>query len=107
MTKKFREIDSLIENIDLFKYNNNTVVKNQLFSIEPPPFELVKKIVYTLINKELNDKIYYEFSKKNIMKKNIIDKIDEYIILLKDYYLKCKHNKYLENLNEKKNNNII
>ena len=102
MTKKFREIDSLIENIDLFKYNNNTVVKNQLFSIEPPPFELVKKIVYTLINKELNDKIYYEFSKKNIMKKNIIDKIDEYIILLKDYYLKCKHNKYLENLNEKK-----
>jgi hypothetical protein len=102
--EKFREINNIIDNIDLFDNYilKNTPKKNQLFSKEPPPFDLVKKIIYTLINKELNNNIYYEFSKKNIATKKIIEKINEFIILLKDYYLKCKHKKYLENLNEKK-----
>jgi len=102
---KFKEIDHIINNIDLFDdyiLINNKIKKNQLFSKEPPPFELVNKIFYFLINKELNGNIYYEFSKKNLSIKKIIEKIDEYIVLLKEYYLKCKHKKYLENLNEKK-----
>jgi len=102
---KFQEIDHIINNIDLFDdyiLINNKIKKNQLFSKEPPPFELVNKIFYFLINKELNGNIYYEFSKKNLSIKKIIEKIDEYIVLLKEYYLKCKHKKYLENLNEKK-----
>ena len=103
--EKFREINFLIDNIDLFDnyvLKKDMQIKNQLFSKEPPPFELVKNIIYVLINKDLTDNIYYEFSKKNILTKKIIEKIDEYIILLKKYYLKCKHEKYLENLNEKK-----
>ena len=103
--EKFREIN-IIDNIDLFDNyilkNNNISIKNQLFSKEPPPFDLIKKIVYILINKELNENIYYEFSKKNLVIKKIIEKIDEYVVILKKYYLKCKHEKYLENLNEKK-----
>jgi hypothetical protein len=102
--EKFREINNIIDNIDLFDNYifKNTPKKNQLFSKEPPPFDLVKKIIYVLINKELNNNIYYEFSKKNMATKKIIEKINEFIVLLKNYYLKCKHKKYLENLNEKK-----
>jgi len=103
--EKFREIDNIIDNIDLFDnyiFKNNISKKNQLFSKESPPFELVKKIIYVLINKELNENIYFEFSIKNLVSKKIIEKIDEYINILKEYYLKCKHKKYLENLNEKK-----
>ena len=105
---KFREINNLLINIDSFdKYslNNNletNKLKNQLFSKEYPPFALIKEIFYKIINKELNDEIYYEFSRKNLLNKNIIEKINEFIPELKKYYLKCKHKKYLENLNEKK-----
>ena len=103
--EKFREINNIIDNIDLFDnyiLKKNISKKNQLFSKEPPPFELVKKIIYVLINKELNKNIYFEFSKKNLVLKKIIEKIGEYVVILKEYYLKCKHEKYLENLNEKK-----
>jgi hypothetical protein len=104
----FKEINSYINNIDSFeKYSlskclNNEKVKNQLFSKEPPPIDLIQKILKKLINKDLNDNIYYEFSRKNLTAKNIIKLINEFIPELKQYYLKCKHEKYLENLNEKK-----
>lgn len=102
---KFRDIDNLIENIDSFeKYtiNKKDEKKNQLFSKEPPPFLLVKEIIYSLINKELDDYIYYEFTIKNLVNKKLVIKIESYIEELKKYYLKCKYNKYLDNLNEKK-----
>ena len=102
--KYFRDIDNIIYNIDSFEkyYLNNKKKKNQLFSKEQPPLELVKKIIFELINKELNDNIYYQFSIKNLSNKKIIDKINSYVPELKKYYLKCKHNKYLENLDDKK-----
>jgi hypothetical protein len=105
---KFREINNLLVNIDSFdKYslNNNLEInklKNQLFTKEYPPFKLIKEIFYKIINKELDDEIYYEFSRKNLLNKNIIEKVNEFVPELKKYYLKCKHKKYLENLNEKK-----
>jgi hypothetical protein len=105
-SKKFKEIDLIIESIDSFeKYNfikkkENKI--NQLFSKEQPPFELVQEILHVLINKNLNDYTHYEFTIKSLMNKNIIPKIEEYIPELKKYYLKCKYNKYLENLTEKK-----
>jgi hypothetical protein len=104
----FKEINNFIDNIDSFeKYSlskclKNERVKNQLFSKESPPIDLIQKILKKLINKDLNDNIYYEFSRKNLASKNIIKLIDEFIPELKQYYLKCKHEKYLENLNEKK-----
>jgi len=109
---KFVEIKDIINNIDLFeRYSlkqeiNNNNYKNQLFS-KIPPFDLVSEILYTLINKELNDNIYFEFSRNNLLCKNVIEKINNFIPKLKEYYLKCKHKKYLEKLNDKKIITII
>jgi hypothetical protein len=102
----FREIDILINNIDSFDnylINKNNIIqkKNQLFN-KIPPFSLIKNIFYNLINKELDDDIFFQFSKKNLENKEIMEKIEKIIPDLKIYYLKCKHEKYLENLNEKK-----
>ena len=105
---KFKDIDLLINNIDSFEeynFKKNELIynkKNQLFTKDPPSYELVNKILYTLINKDLDEDIYYEFSRRNIKIKNIIDKVNNYIPELKQFYLKCKHKKYLEDLNEKK-----
>jgi len=102
----FREISNIIESIDSFDkfYNKfyNKFKKSQLFSKEIPPFDIVNKVLSELINKDLNENIYYEFSLKILLTKNITDKINVYIPELKKYYLKCKHKKYLDNLNEKK-----
>ena len=105
----FKDIDNILFNIDSFyKYSLkkntliNSVIINQLFSKEPPPFELVKKILFLLINKDLDDNTYYEFSRKTLLNKNIIENTGEYIEELRKYYLKCKHGKYLEKLTEKK-----
>jgi len=100
--QKFKDISSLT-NIDSFeKYSINDNKVNQLFSKECPSFDLVKEIIYTLFNKELNDSIYYEFTVKNLVNKKSVLIIEQYIEHLKKYYLKCKYSKYLENLNEKK-----
>ena len=104
---KFKEVNYILNNIDSFekyslKKENDIKDKNQLFSKEPPPIEFVNKILYIIINKELNENIYFEFSRKNLINKKVIEKISEFIPELKKYYLKCKHDKYLENLNEKK-----
>ena len=103
---KFKEIDEIIDNIDSFEtytFKNEKEInyKNQLFS-KDPPFELVNRMMHVLINKDLSDNIYFEFSRKNLLNKKIQDKINIFIPELKEYYLKCKHDKYLENLNEKK-----
>lgn len=103
---RFVEINTFINNIDLFeKYllrNENFILKDQLFSKNPPPFDLVSKILKNVINKDLTDNIHFEFSRQNLKNKDIIHKIDLFLPELKSYYLKCKHSKYLENLNEKK-----
>jgi len=102
----FQDINYIIDSIDSFelysiKKTDFLINKNQLFT-ETPPFELVKKVLNVIINKDLSDTTYYEFSKKHLVSKNVLSKINEYIPELKKYYLKCKHNKYLEKLNEKK-----
>ena len=105
LNNKFREINNLIINIDSFnKYSfyQSDNIKNQLFIKDIPPFTLVNNIINGILNKELNDNIYYEFSKKILKNKNALQKIIPYIEELKKYYLKCKHEKYLNNLNEKK-----
>lgn len=107
MKNQFKEIDDVINNIDSFqkyslKKNIEIDKKNQLFTKEMIPFDVVSKILNIIINRELNDSLYFEFSIKNMINKNIIEKMNIFIPELKKYYLKCKHKKYLENLNEKK-----
>ena len=59
------------------------------------------------MNNEVYDTIYFEFSKKYLINKNIKEKFEELLPELKKIYLNCKHKKYLENLNEKKIITII
>jgi hypothetical protein len=101
----FKEIDDIIKKFDSFEsYHLDTPRQkpNQLFSKENPPLELVENIINHVVNKPLDDFLYYEFTLKQLTNKNIIEKISKYMPELKKYYLKCKSNKYLENLNEKK-----
>jgi len=101
---KFKDLPDILTNFESFEHNNEDNIinnKNQLFGKIYPSFDLVKKILGLLINYEFDD-LYYEFTKKNITEKKIIEKINPYIDDLKKYYLKCKHSKYLENIDEKK-----
>jgi hypothetical protein len=103
MKNKFKDLSSLFINFESFedKSEEKSNLKNQLFSKTYPPFDLVKQIVSLLINYPFDD-IYYEFTKKIINEKKILEKLESFIEELKKYYLKCKHSKYLENIDEKK-----
>ena len=101
MRTKFLDFDTII--FEKFK-DIEKIKKNQLYSIVPP-YEFIKNIFKILINKDIdidNKNIYFEFSKNDMIKKDIKTKINEIIPELRKYYLKCKQNKYLDNLNEKK-----
>ncbi len=95
---KFKDIDFSFKKYIL----QLPIKKNQLFANNYPPFDLVKNILNIILNKDLDDNIYFEFSRKYLIARKITEKIKLYIPELKKYYLKCKHKKYLENLNEKK-----
>jgi len=97
--KKFKDLNDNI-NIELFK-NNNIIKKNQLFTVIPS-FDLVKNILKLFINNEINDSTYFEFSRKDLEKKKVLEKFNFFVEDLKNIYLPCKQNKYLENINEKK-----
>jgi len=105
---KFKELENMNDFFESFdKYilgvSFEKEDKNQLFSKEYPPFFLVNQIMHLLLNKDLEDTVYFEFSRSIIKNKNILQMMKvQYVNELKKYYLKCKHNKYLENLNEKK-----
>ena len=106
MKNKFKDLSNLFTSFESFEdiRNNNEEknnFKNQLFAKIHPPFDLVKQVVGLLINYPFED-IYYEFTKKIINEKKVLEKIEFYIEELKKYYLKCKHFKYLENIDEKK-----
>jgi len=102
---KFKDLTELFTNFKSFEDITNNEdkqnYKNQLFAKINPPFDLVKKILGLLINYPFDD-LHYEFTKKIIIEKKVLDKIGPYIEELKKYYLKCKHAKYLENIDEKK-----
>jgi hypothetical protein len=99
MSIYLKDIKELVNKIN---HVSNIIKRNQLFINLPPPYELVVKILNLLLNKDLDENIYYEFSRKQILNKNIVSKIQIFIPELKKYYLNCKQKKYLENLNEKK-----
>lgn len=74
--------------------------KEQLFK-NIPSKEFVEDILKLFIPNGFQDS-YYQFSRKMINEKNVIEKLNLLIPELKNYYMKCKHKKYLENLDPKK-----
>lgn len=74
--------------------------KNQLFTVEPS-FDFVQKIMELFLGKNINNP-YYQFSRKMLEDKKIVEEINKMVPELKEYYLKCKHTKYLEKIDSKK-----
>lgn len=75
------------------------MVNNQLFK-KIPTKEYINKILKLFGIVDFDENFY--FSKFDIQKKNILNKINEEIPELEKYYLKCKAKKYLVDLNHKK-----
>ena len=96
----FVDIDKNRFNIESFE---NLFMKNsnQLFH-KLPSFMFVKEFINKLLGIELNNNIYFEFSKLYLINNKINEKIILLIPELKSIYLHCKHKKYLEDLHEKK-----
>ena len=73
-------------------------MKNQLFKIIPDKKITLKLLSFFGIN-NLEDN--HSFSKDFLIEFNTIDKINNIIKELENYYLPCKYKIYLRNLNEK------
>jgi hypothetical protein len=95
--KKKEQIEEEEEDNDIYQNNHK---KNQLFRTLPSK-EFINEMMEMFLGKN-NIHSYYQFSRKTLEQKNIIEKINLKINELKQYYLKCKHKKYLENLDIKK-----
>jgi hypothetical protein len=74
--------------------------KEQLFK-NIPSKEFVEDVLKLFIPNGFQDS-YYQFSRKMITEKNVIDKLNLLMPQLKEYYMNCKHKKYLENLDPKR-----
>lgn len=74
-------------------------MKNQLFRIIPDKKITLKLLSFFGIN-NLNDN--HSFTKEFLIEFNTVNKIINIIKELENYYLPCKYNIYLRNLNEKK-----
>jgi len=80
-------------------YKISSMVKNQLFK-KPPPLDFFERLVkiYGLIDS--ND--CRKFTRETLIKNKTLEKIEGLMEELEEYYIPCKRNKYLKNLNEKK-----
>ncbi len=74
--------------------------KEQLFK-KIPSKELVESVLKLFIPNGFQD-IYYQFSRKMIEEKGVVEKLGEMKEELKEHYMKCKHAKYLEGIDAKK-----
>ncbi len=88
------------ESIIASSINSSKSGKNQLFQIVPP-LELVNEIMKIFLGENISNP-NYQFTRKMMEERKIVDKINNYIPELRKYYLKCKQNKYLDNLDCKK-----
>ncbi len=98
--EELKDINEKIEKESILTTSTNKSSKNQLFH-ENPPLELVKDIMKIFLGDNLNNSCY-QFTRKMLEEKKIIEKLETFIPELRKYYLKCKQNKYLENLDSKK-----
>lgn len=73
--------------------------KNQLFQRYPEE-DFVKRLMQLFLGDELN--LHYQFTRKTLEDKGVIQEINKMIPELQTYYLRCKHSKYLENVDSKK-----
>lgn len=80
--------------------NSNRSSKNQLFQVIPPK-NLVMDIMKIFLGENISNP-NYQFTRKMIEERKIVDKINNYVPELRKYYLNCKQSKYLDKLDCKK-----
>ena len=73
--------------------------KNQLFK-KMPPIDLFERLVKIYGLTDIND--CRKFTKDHLTKNKTLEKIEGFRDELEEYYLPCKTNKYLMDLDEKK-----
>lgn len=73
--------------------------RNQLFK-KVPDLIFVLEFIQIFGLKSLDD--IRQFSRKNLEQLNTLEKLKEFIPRLSDYYIHCKKEKYLENIDSKK-----
>ncbi len=86
---------------ELDETSSTSSKKNQLFQ-EYPSEDFIKKMIHLFIGKENTINTHYQFSRKMLEDKGVVVELHHMIPELKKYYLKCKHQKYLENIDSKK-----
>ena len=74
-------------------------MKNQLFR-NSPDIKFTTKLLSLFGIKDLNDN--HSFTKKNLIDLETVNKINEIIEEISEYYIPCKSKQYLTNINEKK-----
>ena len=73
--------------------------RNQLFKLEPDK-EFVIEFVKIFGLKNIDDR--RKFSRATLVNIKTLEKFESYKEELKNYYIPCKYDKYVTNLNEKK-----
>ncbi len=74
--------------------------KNQLFG-EVPSEEFIDSIIDIFVGANINNP-HYQFSRKMLEERRVIELLNNKMDDLKRYYLKCKHKKYLDKIDSKK-----
>jgi|SaaInlStandDraft_6_1057023.scaffolds.fasta_scaffold140928_2 hypothetical protein len=73
--------------------------RNQLFKVDPP-LKFLEEFIKVFGLKDMNDS--RKFSRDTLYNFNSLEKFEKYRDDLKKYYIPCKYDKYVNNLNEKK-----
>jgi len=98
MEVEVEEVDVEVEEEEGSSSSSSKSKKNQLFQ-EYPTEEFVKRVMRIFLG---GDNTYFQFSRKMLEERNVIEEMNRLIPELKRYYLKCKHKTYLDNLDTKK-----
>ena len=73
--------------------------RNQLFKVDPS-LKFLEEFIKVFGLKDMNDS--RKFSRDTLYNFNSLEKFEKYRDDLKKYYIPCKYDKYVNNLNEKK-----
>ena len=96
------EVEAEEEEEEVSSSSSSKSKKNQLFQ-EYPSEEFVNRVMRIFLGGGDNKiNTYFQFSRKMLEERNVIEEMNTLIPELRRYYLKCKHKTYLDNLDTKK-----
>ena len=79
-------------------------MKDQLFKVHPDK-NITLQLLYLFGITNFNDN--HAFTKNNLLELRTVEKINDLVPTLITYYIPCKANKYLQDINDKKSITIL